>query len=251
MCELTELCTTFQYERPVLPFGTLPGVAPAVVDAIRNHAYSGTTPIEQALTGALQQARERRMARPGVKVVVLLATDGLPTVCGLDTLPPEMIVNGVTRVAAEGRAGGLETYVVGVFRANQAREAEPNLTRIAEAGGTRNAIIVSEDSGAVEILTEAFAEVRDQAGGCLFAIPPAARDALDPDALQVRLIGEGGAAMTLPRVARTACGASLGFSVERPIAPGTPAGFVELCPAACDRVRSDPTLEVELSAGCE
>lgn len=250
VCELAELCSSFQYEIPALAFGSLPGAAPAVVDAIRSYGYAGSTPIEPALVGALQQARGRRAARPGAKVVIVLATDGLPTSCTLDPLPPEAVVAGVTAVAEAGRADGIETYVVGVFRANQAEDARPNLTRIAQAGGSRNAILVSEDSGAVEILAEAFAEVRDQAGSCVFAIPPEARAALDPATLRVRLVAEDGSAVAVPLVDRVACGESVGVSVEEPFTPGTPPGFVELCPVACDQLRSDPTLEVELSAGC-
>ena len=149
-CEHTASCDVAAYNAPAAPIATLPGAAAALSASIDAKMPNGTTPTGPALSGAIQQAAAWGKAHPDHRVVVLLATDGLPTEC----TPTD--IDQVSAIAARGVAAtpSIDTFVIGVFGpADVALDAPANLDTIAVAGNTTSAYIVdtSQDLSLIHI----------------------------------------------------------------------------------------------------
>lgn len=254
LCENRTSCAADDYARPAVDLGLLPGVSGAVVNALRSQELGGSTPTLPALTGALDRARARGVESPGSKVIVLLATDGFPAACD-DALPdpfdevPDASA-GIPAVVAVAQAGvedGIDTFVVGVFEPEQEAAARENFARIAEAGGSEEALVISTEDDVRGQLLEALNALRAGVRTCVYAIP--AEGAVpDPRDLQVRLL-EGGDETELARVTnQDECGRG-GFFFQQDIEDGARPGFVELCPSECGRA-AQPEVTVEMQAGC-
>ena len=151
-------------------------------------------------------------------------------------------------VAQAGVVDGIDTFVVGVFDPEQEAEARANFARIAEAGGTGEALVISTDDDVTGQLLEALNALRADVRTCVYAIP--AEGAVpDPRDLQVRLLDGG--ATELERVTdQNDCDPrGGGFFFQQDIEDGARPGYVELCPSSCaTAARADVT--VEMQAGC-
>lgn len=245
-------CEVEDYRTPTVELGVLPDAAGALLDGIARQQLGGSTPTLWALEGVLDQARARQRARPTSRVVVLLATDGFPTFCEIDllrggVLDAPTILAEVADAAARGAARGIDTHVVGVFGPEEEEEARANLSMIAEAGGSEEALVVSTDEPVSERLLRVLSDVREEVQRCAFAIP-AAGALPDPRDLRVRLLSAGEPPVDLDRQAQCAPG-SLAFTLDGDPDAGVRPGVVELCPAACARV-TDLGARVEMEAGC-
>jgi hypothetical protein len=115
-------CDQTPYATPAAEFGALPGAGPGIVASMNAQMPRGETPSRPALRGAIQHASDWATSHPGHSVVVVLATDGLPTDCsnGNAIHPTSMAeVDEVVQVATEGlsTSPNISTFVVGVFAA--------------------------------------------------------------------------------------------------------------------------------------
>jgi len=239
---------------PQVALDVLPGAAPAFVDALEAREAEGGTPTSAAVEGALRTARARANDNPGSKVIVLLATDGFPTQCDPALNPvgardPSAGIPRVVEVVADGASRGVETFVVGVFESSEEADARANLSAIAAAGGTGEALIVTTAEPVTDRLLAIFEELRRTVRTCIYAIPR--RGALpDPADLEVSLQGPGVDPTPLERRADLAdCDPVTGGFFFEPVEDGRRPGFAELCPVSC-AIASRPDVRVEMQTSC-
>jgi len=180
-CVHETLCTTDTYKAPAVDYLTLPDTASALTTSITAQMPIGDTPSVPALTGAIGHARERAAANVGHSQVVLFATDGMPTLC---TDGPQVsgeipsVLDQVVTVATEGYTpampndASVTTFVIGVFAEGDAT-AQTNLDRIAKAGGSEHAYVISSGQDVQQQFLAALATIRQSRVGCEFLPPPA------------------------------------------------------------------------------
>ena len=145
-CENRNSCDATSYN--IIGLASLPDQAPGLLAALDDRERDGFTPTLPALTGVTESAVAHATANPRNKVVVLVATDGLPTTCD-DDLPVGGVPAGIanlTLVAQVAEDDAVQTFVIGVFAPDEAEFAAGNLNAIARAGGTSEAFIVTTDS---------------------------------------------------------------------------------------------------------
>ena len=248
-------CDVANYMRPAVPLGLLPGVSSAVVTALEGATLEGGTPTLPALTGILARARDWSVDNPGSKVISILATDGFPESCdpAVDLLEddPSVGIVAPAEVARDAAADGIETYVIGVFAPDEEMEARSNLTTLAMAGGTDEALVVTTADAVTDMLLAILEDLRRSVRTCVYAIP-AAGVLPDPTTLEVRIVPPDAPPIELRRVADPmACDPMLGgFFFEGDLDPGDRPGFIELCPASCNLTAASDDFVVEMEAGC-
>lgn len=256
LCENRTSCEPSQY-RPSVPLNTLPDVAPRIVEAMETRDVDGSTPTTPALQGMLERARAWSETNPGSKVIVLLATDGFPAACDpeIARIDPDPMagIPAASAAAANGFANGIQTFVVGVFEPEDELDARANLSNLALAGGSDEALIVTTDGSVSDELLEILSDLRRDVRTCVYAIP-AAGALPDPFALEVRILPPGGAPpIELSRVRGAAdCDpVDGGFFFQEDIGGGERPGFIELCPATCSMAAASDDFVVEMQAGCD
>ena len=154
-------CGVSQYATPDVPIGKLPGAKAALQASLAKHAPQSFTPTGPALQGALQYAQGWAAAHPERTTIVVLATDGYPSEC-----QPQS-TKGLSDLAAAALAGTprVFTFVVGIG-------SLWNLNGVAKAGGTGEALIVSDTStNAATELRNALLSVATAPLACDYAIP--------------------------------------------------------------------------------
>ncbi len=250
-CENRFTCESDEYEVPVVDVATLPDGAFGILNAIDLKSPEGGTPTLPALTGAVDQAVDHGEANPGNNVIVVLATDGVPTVCD-DAIfdgNPEQATANLAAQAQRGLSEGIQTFVIGVFAPEEELAAEPSLTAIAQAGGTNQAFIVNTAGQVTDEFREALNQVRLNAKSCQFEILPS-EDPIDYSGVWVRL-NRNGEEVWIPRVdSLQACGPDAGFYYDQPITSPTDPSIVLLCPATCDLLGTSPDRTVEIFTTC-
>jgi hypothetical protein len=135
------------------------------IDAV---SPQGDTPTRPALQGAIAQAQALRAAKPDEKTVIVMATDGEPWACGVNSGPTRE--QAVTLSAADAQAAtasDIKTYVIGVG------PSVGLLNQIAAAGGTGNALLVTAgdpNKTRTELLA-ALGAIRSSNVSCDVAVP--------------------------------------------------------------------------------
>ena len=248
-------CDDASYDAPETPMADLPGGAGTLLAAIDARTPAGGTPTLPAVSGALAFAKTWGDAHPTHKVVVVLATDGLPTLCdpsitaaGSNLLAAQHVAD----VAAAGAAKGLQTYVIGVFTPDEQAGATTNLDTIAAAGGTGSAYLIQTSDVVSEKFLEAFTKVREAAAHCTYAVTSPDGGTLDLASATVTVTRPGEASFRIfARGSVAACDPSQGGFYPDPSgesAQGTTK--VVLCPATCDAVTTVPGTVVDVSLPC-
>jgi hypothetical protein len=257
-CVQQTQCDQDVYATPAVEFGALPDSAAAIVASINAQMPRGETPSRPALRGAIDHARAWATSHPGHSVVVVLATDGLPTDCGNgNAIHPSSgaEVEEVVAVATEGlaTAPNVSTFVVGVF-AGTDTTAPANLNRIAVAGGTTQAYMV--DAAGMSVNTqflEALNEIRRSRLGCEFQIPtPPPGQTLDFNYVNVVLNDSAQTATDIPRVVGgldRCAEVGGGWYYDPDPASGTPTRIVA-CPSTCGTLTSTVGGSVQVKLGC-
>jgi hypothetical protein len=234
---------------------TLPAGAGELLAAVDQHLYEGGTPTLPALTGAVAGALSWGRSHADHKVIVVLATDGLPTVCDpvLDSDPAQGIAN-LAEVAAQGVIDGVQTFVIGVFSFDEQSQAQQNLDTIAAAGGTEHAFVISTSTDVTKQFLEALNEVRVIATSCEFALElESGGEPIDYQEVWVRVTDkQTGQQQWIPRVASAnACDpVKGGFYYD--VAPGGPTApsRILLCPASCALLGAAVDRTIEIFTTC-
>ena len=181
-CAHETVCDPDSYKAPAVDYLTLPDTGSALMTSIGAQMPAGDTPSRPALRGAIAHARERAAGMVGHSEVVVFATDGLPTDCtggrSVSGVLPAALEDTVA-VATEGftpaKAGdaSVTTFVIGVFSATET-SAQANLDRIAKAGGSNQAFVITSGGADVQQkFLEALGQIRKSRLGCEYQIPPA------------------------------------------------------------------------------
>ncbi len=223
------VCNAAAYDLPDVPIGPVAATGVPIENALAGAPLDGNTPTRLALRAAITYARAVMQADASREVVVALLTDGAPNECDSSD-------DALAFVAAQGAsvAPQVRTFVIGL-----ATGYLTSLSVIAAAGGTGAPAIIGQD-GAAQGLIDAFRDLRAQAEGCRYGLPP-----IDPGAApQASDVSVTIGAKKLARAASAAACQADTFWVD------DPPTRVTLCLTTCDAVRADPAARVDVTFGC-
>ena len=137
---LRKQCNSDDYALPAVAFATLPGVGTQLGQSLDQQRMSGGTPMVPMLEGVVKYARSWSTANPQRRVVIVLATDGIPDDSCIAPAPGSLAntIANVVKVAGQAVATApkIKIFVVGVGTELTA------LNQISQAGGTGTAILV-------------------------------------------------------------------------------------------------------------
>lgn len=247
-------CLASACEAPLVPLGPLlrdpaptdaqeAKLVQAVVDSAPDMDGGGGTPLLPALQGALDWAKKNQAATPGEKTVIVLVTDGEPSVCCENASGfacPAAHLDEITAVAAEGNSLGIQTYVIGIAGAS-----ERQVNAIAEAGGTREAYFAGNAATAQQDLVEALKAIRGNALECQFEVPrPDGNQVLDPGQVNIQFTNNAGTPESLKKATSCETGGDWVYDNE------TNPKSISLCDATCTRITNEPNAQLEIKLGC-
>jgi hypothetical protein len=241
-------CALPDYEKLAVPFGPLPASVPALTAALdrQDVRMNFGTPTGAAMIGVLESLRAYEAAHPGHRGVVLMVTDGEPTVCTPISIPDISI----PIAAAAQMTPPIPTYVIGVFTPAELTRVNDTVGKLAMAGGT-NAFVLSAVADLPMRLADALNEVRNVAIPCEFNLPMPRTQKLDYGRVNVHLQRSAGSE-DLPYVGSADhCSPSLGgwyYDVD-PATGGVPTR-VRVCDNICSTFKADPDTRVDLVFGC-
>jgi hypothetical protein len=249
-CNGRDLCDGAAYATPAVEVAPLPGAANALVASLTQHAPDGLTPTSGALTGAIAHAQTLARANPTHRVVVLLATDGLPSECA------PFDIEGVARIAAGGLAAtpSISTFVIGVFAPDEQVGAQANLDTIAAAGGTKQSFTINLNQNVTQAFTAALNSVRTAALSCQFKVPAAdPGQTLDYYRVNVQFTPGAGQPVTIGNVAsKAACDPRKGgWYYDVNPAGGARPENISICDTSCAQLRGDVAGRVDVLLGCK
>jgi hypothetical protein len=169
-CVNADSCSAGQYGAPEVAIKTLdaPQIA-ALTNAVMAHSPTGSTPTSAALSGAITYAEADAKANPTHTVVVVFATDGLPTECDPTDIP------SIAQIAAMGASDNpaIKTYVIGVLsQADINAGADTNLQQIATSGQGKAFIINASNQNVEQQFVAAMNDIRAAKLACEYAVPP-------------------------------------------------------------------------------
>jgi len=229
------------YAKPEVPIALLPMNAQPLINSINMHMPGGGTPTRPALEGALTYTKDWAMKNIDHKVVVVLATDGDPSGCSMNTIPDvEALASGYFNGSPS-----IPTYVVGVGT------SLVSLNGIAAAGGTTKAFIVDAGANTVQQFIDAMDTIRKTAGlGCEYSIPAPMGGMIDFGKVNVQYVpGGGGKPIDILHAKDPSqCDPVTGGWYYNDNANPTK---IELCPATCMVVEKDSMGEINIIFGCE
>jgi hypothetical protein len=232
-------CDVASYSTAVVDIGLLPTVGANISQAITDARPGGQTPMHPALQGALTYAKEHARNTTGRATVVVLVTDGFPTMCAVRT------VSGVADVAelAWATEPKVRTFVIGVGLGIGGF----NLNQIAQNGGTTQAILVDGGDAQQKFLDEML-NITSGRLACDFEIPepPNPDEQIDFSKVQMVYKPSTGDPEEVPKVDGLAgCSTSTagGWYYNNPT---NPTGIL-VCPCTCARFRAGA---VEVRLGC-
>jgi hypothetical protein len=227
----------------------------AALDAV---VLRGGTPTHDAYASAAAALDETEL--PGERLMLLI-TDGQPTFSAgcrgngsaQRTADPRPIIE----LAREAQRRGTRTFVIGAPGSEEVgvpvfTDARSWLSRMALSGGTAHAecsvdgpefchFDMTEEPDFALALNTALRQIAGQTLGCRFSLPvvPAGSDPEDMNVLWLRSNGD---AEIIPRAGDDRCAEGWQYATDR--------SGIELCPATCDAVQSDPDARLELLLGC-
>lgn len=251
-CRGRDRCDTASYGAPAVEVAALPGAATALVGSLNNKNPDGLTPTAGALAGAAAHAQALARANPTHKVVVLLATDGLPSECD----PTD--ITAVAAIASAAHAGtpAVSTYVIGVFAPAEMTDAQTNLDALAAAGGTGRAFVIRTGSANVtQAFVSALNAVRSSGLSCQYEVPKTMGDGgqIDYYSVNVQFTSGSGQAITVGNVKdRASCSPTKGgwyYDVD-PTTGATPQ-TISICDTSCTQMKADPAGRIDILLGCK
>ena len=239
-------CTPSDYAKPEVEMAPLPGVEAAILSSLGAHSPSTDTPTGPALQGAIDHARAWQAANPSHVVVVVLATDGLPTACAPQDIP------SIAAIAAAAAAGkpSLRTFVIGVLADGDiGKGADTNLNQISKAGNGSDAFIIKTSTTDVAAaFAKALSAIRGTTLACSYVVPTGA----GADYGKVNVVVDlGKGPETIPYVGAVAgCTAAGGwyYDVDPKVAKPTQ---VIMCDASCAKLQAAGAGgKIDIQVGC-
>ncbi len=250
-CANPDYCTVTQYATPAQEIGALTQAQINALDAaVMAESPQGATPTSAALSGAISHAQSWATANPTHTVIVVFATDGLPTECSPTDIP------SIAQIAAMGASGSpaVKTYVIGVLSAADiAAGADTNLQTIATSGQGQAFIINSSNQNVEMQFVQAMNQIRAAKLACEYAVPPPPDGGTqDYGKVNVEYTPPGQSmAETIGYVGSMAnCDPMTGgwYYDHDPAMGGTPTKII-MCPATCNDFMNGG--KVDIRVGCK
>jgi len=240
-CAQADSCQPAAY-KPDVGIALLPGVSGAIVNSLNAQTTGSGTPTYPALEGSYPYVKTWAAAHPFEKTILVLATDGDPSVgCANNTVP--LIASNLVAPALAGNPSIL-TFVIGVG------SSLTSLNQIAAAGGTGQAFIVDTAADPAGQFLKAMKDIETSVLlGCQYAVPtPQGGAAFDPSKVNVQFTPNGSTAISLGRVANAgACTPTAGgWHYDNEAAPTQ----IILCPSSCTAINAGTGATVEIVLGC-
>jgi hypothetical protein len=253
-CTNATNCDSNAYATPAVEIGLVSQNLAAADQALRVQTPQGLTPTVPALQGAIEHARAWGTAHPDQTVVVLLATDGLPTRCGTDAtnqgrgvLEP---IENVLGIAASGLSGEVpvRTFVVGVFDPEDTAGRD-NVNQLARAGGTEQGAFIDSSGDVDQQFLDALRAIESGRLGCELQLP-ASQVQLDYFKVNLRF-SDGTRSQQLPFVRDGAgCDANpSGWHYDVDASQSRPSS-IQVCPGVCTQIQAAASAQVQLQLGC-
>ncbi|MFO0662267.1 MAG: vWA domain-containing protein, partial [Polyangiaceae bacterium] len=238
VCSGRDSCDINDYATPLIGIANLAQNRSALVAQFNGRVPDTNTPTLPATKGALQYAKSWAEGQgQGHKTIVILVTDGFPSVClpNGDTTGAAAIQEiGTAASAARTGTPGIDTYVIGVFAPDEAAAAQSNLNQIAQSGAGRDAFIIS--SNVTQQLTQALDEIRGNALSCEYNIPADTTSNASFTDVFVQFTPNGGTAQNIGYVGNAgACDPNTGgWYYDPPYVAGGPTPTkILVCPSTC------------------
>jgi hypothetical protein len=242
-------CSTERYRSAALPIDDVTQMASGALARLEAVTPHGQTPTGPALSAALDLAMAYALDHATRSVVVVLATDGLPTLCSpSDTAA----IAGMAKAALEGPAH-VRTLVV----ASRSLENDDlsGFDEIAVAGGTTRSLVIDPRADFARQLSDALGTAATRKVACDLALPePPTGQRLDYDAVNVIVDNQKSGRVTLPRVSGPAhCTAAGGWYYDVDPVQGAPTRL-GMCKSSCERADSSGEgrgLSLRVELGCK
>jgi hypothetical protein len=247
------MCNAGDYANLAVPFGDLPGAAPALSLTLARTMPYGGTPTDPAATAALAELRTRATAHPERKEILILVTDGLPNSCS--ATPVTFISDLIAK--AQMDTPPISTYAIGVFAPDDLANGNGQmaLNQWATAGGTGLPFILNPNDDLTKQLQDALDQIRGAALPCEYTIPMPPSGMLDYMKVNVHVTGAstGTKGTDLGYVAKAeSCDPTKGgwyYDVD-PTTGGTPTRVI-MCETTCKKFKMDVDAKIELRFGCK
>jgi len=227
-----DLCNPSAYYTPAVPLTALPSAAPFSA-AIAAQTPSGNTPTRPVVLGAIDFALDAKAARPSERVAIVLITDGEPDSCNSSV---ENVAFELGKVAAN-----IPTFVIGVG------QSLTMLNKLAQAGGTGQAVLVSTGNAAqtsADFLA-ALEGIRGQVVPCAFPLP-SPPDGMALDTTRVNVVYTDGAGNASALSYARDCTSGAGWRYDDAATPSR----IELCPQTCADAKRDRASRIDVVFGC-
>ena len=237
-------CSESYYREAAIPFTVVSQMAPGALVQLDAVQPRGQTPTGPALKAALQLAQAYGAEHQGRSVVVVLATDGLPTTCA-PTDAAEL-----SRLAREALESVAHVRTLVVASKSLDDSAQLSFERIARAGGTEHPLFIDPRADFAAQLSDALGATAARKVTCDLAMPePPTGQLLDYDSINV--VGDRhGERKALPRVAGPDACAVGGWYYDVNPEKG-PASRINVCQSACERVAVDRAAKLSVELGCK
>jgi hypothetical protein len=239
-------CNAALYATAEVPIAPLPGNAAAISASLARHRPFSGTPTLPALQGSIDYVTRWAAANPTHIAVNVFATDGEPAECDTDL----QHIENVAKAGVDGMPS-VRTFVIGIHGENEGvpgmtGSGLDNLHRIAAAGGTDKAFLVTNNTAAQFLA--ALNKIRVTTLSCAYFIPKPTMGAIDVDKVNVEYTpGGADTPMTIPRVKdKSACGDRDGWYYDDPLHPTQ----LVMCDATCQLFTSDYEGTIQIQLGC-
>jgi Mg-chelatase subunit ChlD len=238
-------CNVADYAKAEVEIDLLPAVGPKISASLDAHSPTTDTPTAPALKGALTHAHDWNVTHPTHKVVVVLATDGLPSSCS-----PTDIPTIASYADAAFKAGAsVRTYVIGVLAdADISSGADANLDAISKAGNGGPAFIVKTGSDVTKDFQAALDKIRGATLACEYEVPKGMGVDYNKVNIAVTL---GGKTSIIPYVGSAAkCDpATGGWYYDTDPLKSTPTKII-MCDTSCKALKADSMGKIDIQVGC-
>lgn len=243
-----DTCDPTAYAQPEVPMDELPNNAAALKSALAAHQPTALSPSLVALQGALSHAKSHATQYPDRATAVVFVTDGRPTECFGGSTEMQAL-NTMKAAAASALADppSVKTLVVGICASGDF-VCGSDANALAVAGGTKQAVFVTNAVGWSQSLATAIDSLRGTPVSCTLPLSPTGSP--DYASAFVGVSFDGAPEQSVARVQDlAACDPTAGgwYYDKEPSAGPT---AIVLCPATCNSVQQVGKVTVSWKIGC-